>query len=311
MKIWCLLDSGGWGRDLCQAAQARGLAAELFSMQPSAIERMQAGDYAFLRLAQDATRLAHEKQFLCAIHERGVKMIPDLTTCEVYEDKLKQSDMYADWLPETSILTTKMDAYVHLEQVSYPFLSKSRTGSASRNVRIITDRKAAELEIEFAFGPGLDAPHRLGEQVQRGYLLWQELLPGNDYDYRVVIVGRYLMCLKRFNKPGTLFASGSGINEPAILGDIEVQEVLEIADRFFSFHGIRFGGIDLVKDYRKECDTWDTWRILETTLGWSQKAYERCQFVVKWPDAYDVERRYFGKDIWTVLLNEIEAGVFA
>jgi len=242
-----------------------------------------------------------------ALHElmaaSGYTMIIGSEDTRMYEDKLAQSKAYADWMPPTLVIEDRETALDAVESIDLPFVSKSRTGSASRNVRLITTREQARAEVEAAFGLGLEAPHKLGELVQKGYLIWQAFCPGNAYDYRVCKIGRPIMLLRRGNRDDLPFASGSGKTEAVVKFDAETKAVYDAADEFFQHIGTSWCGIDMVKDHRGK------WRVLETTIGWSQTAYTDCTFFgggpyIKWRPP----RR--GGEMWELVCDEIEAGVF-
>jgi hypothetical protein len=292
MNLFCLDDRGGWGRELEKEAKTRGWNVRLFT----------AADYSFvdngivfMRMAQEADRLAIEKPIMSELSKRNTILIPDIKSGLMYEDKYQQSLAYNKWMPTTCVIDDRNTAENLMGKLSYPFLSKSRTGSASRNVRMIYNADEARQEIDAAFGTGLSAPHKMGELTQRGYLIWQKFLPDNKYDYRVVATGGQIMVLQRWNRKDVPFASGSGINNPADWSP-EVEEVVKFSRSFLDEEKILWTGLDLVCDKEAE-----SWRILETTLGWSAAAYANCQY-------YGTP--YFGKDIWKVLCNEIEKGVF-
>jgi biotin carboxylase len=273
VKMYCLDDRGGWGQELQKEALSRGWSSHLFT---SADYEFVENGIAFMRLAQESDRLALEKPVMSELHKRGVYLIPK-------------------WMPETHVINDRITAESVIDKMPFPFISKSRTGSASRNIRIIRSSHEARVEVEAAFGDGISAPHKMGEINQRGYLIWQEFLQGNQYDYRIVATGKQIMVLQRWNRKDTPFASGSGINNPAEWS-AEVQEVIEVSKKFLAEEKILWAGLDLVQNK----DTKE-WKILEITLGWSAAAYAKCQY-------YGTP--YFGKDIWKVLCNEIEKGVF-
>jgi glutathione synthase/RimK-type ligase-like ATP-grasp enzyme len=250
--------------------------------------------YAFIRVNQGGERLVNE----LALHERlagaGYSMIIGSEDTRMYEDKVAQSKAYASWLPPTLVLEDREDALAAVEDIDLPFVSKSRTGSASRNVRLITTRAQARAEIEAAFGRGLEAPHKLGELVQKGYLIWQSFCPGNAYDYRVCKIGRRIMILRRYNRDDVPFASGSGKTEAVTALNAETSEVYDFAAKFFEAIGTNWCGIDVVRGR-------GGWRLLETTIGWSQKAYADCTF-------FNSRRK--GAEMWELVCDEVEAGVF-
>jgi glutathione synthase/RimK-type ligase-like ATP-grasp enzyme len=292
MKLFCLDDRGNWGRELAKESSSRGWKSELFSADNNS--NVQDG-IAFMRLAQEAERLAIEKSLMRSLHDRGILLIPDLKSGLMYEDKYEQSISYNKWMPVTFVITDPQTAEQCINSLMFPFVSKSRTGSSSRNVRLIQNHDEAMREIEAAFGNGLSAPHSLGELVQSNYLIWQEFLQENKYDYRVVATGKKIMVLQRWNRRTSPFASGSGINNPAPWSD-EVESVIEFSKRFLEEENILWCGLDVIQN-----KSTNEWKLLETTLGWSAHAYINCQY-------YGTP--YLGKDMWKVLCNEIEEGVF-
>lgn len=294
MNLRCLNDAGGWGKQLLIEAVSRGWNASLLD-NPAMVEP---GDYVFMRLSQERQRLSHEKLLLLLLQDHGAITIPSCKHGLLYEDKLEQTLAFKKWMPTTWVCTNKREALAALSEVTFPLVSKSRTGSASVNVRLLSNRDEAEREIRRAFSPyGLRTSHRLGEDVQRGYLIWQQFLDGNPHDYRVVSTGRQMMALKRFNRPDLPFASGSGNHAPVTKVDAEVEQVLETSRRFFEEEKAPWCGLDLVRDPDS-----GEWKILETTLGWKQSAYSECVYF---------GTNYRGADIWKVLCDEIFYGTFS
>lgn len=47
-------------------------------------------------------------------------------------------------------------------------------------------------------------------ELHKNYILFQEFLPGNDFDHRIVVIGNRAFGFKRFNRPNDFRASGSG-----------------------------------------------------------------------------------------------------
>lgn len=298
MKLWCYnVDHGRWAELLHAEALRQGVEAYLFT-KPD--DRMRKGDYVFMRIPQWQPELDHGKAVASHLHARGLILIPDYFTCVSYEDKEIQTIAYGDWMPQTYLLRrdwTVREAVTTADGLGYPFISKSREASSSVNVRLITSQEDAVREYELAMGEGIVTKIGKGRTgLQKDYLIWQKFCKNNPGDLRACINGRHLLLLERDNRPGAPFASGSGKNRP-VNNPTEFQHgALAKAQEFFSFHGLKWNGIDLVFDY----DTQE-WKVLETTLGWSQSAYADCEyFGTQWR----------GEDIWKVLLHEIQEGVF-
>jgi glutathione synthase/RimK-type ligase-like ATP-grasp enzyme len=303
--IWCYTgDHGRWAQQVETIAVSKGLVARLFNDKIDYNE-VEPGDYAFMRVPQWEPELSVGKTVARGMRRAGAIMIPDFVTIEAYEDKFLQAELYGWALPLTYVLRGRINrATIEscINHLTLPFLSKSRQGSASANVRLIETAEQAHRELDVVAASGL--PIKVGNGrtgLQLGVVLWQKLIPGNACDYRVCVIGDHLMMLQRHNVPGTPFASGSGINNP-VNEPTEFQlGALKAARKFFDAHDLKWCGIDLVYDYEGE-----KWMVLETTLGWSQKAYEECVF-------FDRQLRpteYRGRDIFHLLADSIVAGVF-
>lgn len=298
MKLWCYgVDKGNWGQSIAHAAKLRGIDASVFH---NLSDNIKAGDYVFMRIPQWEPECSFAKKIAGELSKRGCIMIPDMETIWCYEDKVMQSRLYGEWLPKTFVLD-KQDSWEEAEAIAdilgYPFLSKSKEASASANVRIIRTKQEANNEFDKAMTTGIDikvGKGRIDKQI--GYLIWQRFCPNNQSDYRVVITGRHMMMLQRDNKPGTPFASGSGVNRPVNEIGPKEKAVLDKARAFFDKFDLRWNGIDLVYDSADQ-----DWKVLETTLGWSQSAYQDCQYF---------GTHYKGEDMFELFVNELQQGVF-
>lgn len=293
-EILAIDDVGRWGRAIVSEASCRGWSARLIN---SADEIKSNNAILFARISQDAKKREREIPIIKKAADIGVIMIPNIDLLLEYESKILQTQRYKEWMPETDYITSAYDAALILGKHGYPFVSKSSTGSASCNVRLIHNETEGVDEIKKAFSDdGLKASHGLGEKAQKGYLIWQRLLAGNDYDYRACIVGDKIMLLRRGNRKDVPFASGSGITEPIRELNDETESVLEFAYMFFRKFKMGWCGIDIVKDYDKK-----EWRMLETTIGWKQSAYSDCVFF----DRFGNDMSARGKDIWKVFCDYI------
>ena len=68
-------------------------------------------------------------------------------------------------------------------------------------------RPAAEYLFANRFPP---MPHPTFWMPQKNYALFQEFLPGNEFDTRVTVIGDRAFAFRRFNRPNDFRASGSG-----------------------------------------------------------------------------------------------------
>ena len=151
--------------------------------------------------------------------------------------------------PRTWIFWRKADARAWCEQAEYPVVAKLSGGAGSTNVRLIRSVSEARAYVEECFsGSGVVArpplpagagarvwarakratkraaqalPYVLADRFpalpdqtywmpHKNYALFQEFLPGNEFDTRVTVVGERAFAFRRLNRPGDFRASGSG-----------------------------------------------------------------------------------------------------
>jgi len=300
MTLWCYIgDPAGWGRALYKQAIEDGISARLFSEYS---REMRPDDYAFFRIPQWESECSAAKKLATSLHNHGLILIPDHFTCLSYEDKLKQAQAYSSWMPSTALFARNCHpagANQWSADVGFPFVSKSKEGSASVNVRLVKTVEEMEREWDATMhGDGINIRVNAGHTgKQREYLIWQQFMPGNVCDYRVCINGKHLLMLQRDNAHGSPFASGSGRNRPVNEPTNHQTAALLKAQEFFDTYNLKWGGIDLVYDHDLQ-----EWVLLEMTLGWSLKPYENC--------VYFGTGAWRGKDIWKVLVHGIKNGVF-
>lgn len=291
MKLWAFDDTQGWGRALIDAAKADG------HFEPILFEDMQQPDegYLFFHMHHHPqVRMRHKYMMGHFALNPKLKLIPDYRSAMLYDNKLEQARALSRWMPRTYIFTTPGSARRFIDSVPFfPFISKTSEGASSHNVRFVQAYEEAKLEIKYAFSD-LGIVGRYGGR-QRGYLIWQEFIEGNDHDIRVLAIGRQRLMLKRFNRTDRPMASGSGKNTPINVLDDEAKSALEFANQFFGEEKQAWSGIDLVRGADGR------WYVLECTVGWTLSGYNECVFV-------GTQRK--GTAVWQVLLEEIRAGVF-
>lgn len=152
--------------------------------------------------------------------------------------------------PKTWIFWNREKAIAWANQARYPIILKLAPGASSNNVRLIKDAQEAASVIKRMFKEGIypaDIHCRknmilqshelflkaflsrlekacrmvfLKEQpyisrgwqwrLEKNYVYFQEFVPDNSFDTRVVVVGERIFAFRRFNRPGDFRASGSG-----------------------------------------------------------------------------------------------------
>jgi hypothetical protein len=299
-SLWCYDDVHNWGKSLATAAQAGGLDAHLFE-EP----REPHDGYVFMHMHHHPqTRLAHKRMMSLMSYEPSLTLIPSYRASVLFDDKLEQARQFSNWLPRTRVFYTPGSAYRWLQQPDiYPFLSKSMEGTNSYNVRLIENFDQAKLEVRQSFSD-VGVKTKYG-QTQRGYLLWQDIVPDSDgMDMRVLAIGSKRLIIKRHARGKTLL-SVSAIAEPIIALNDEILSCLATANRFFFNENLRWGTADFV--YNR---TAKQWVFLEYSVNSVIHSFFECSMIDCSRETPTLDGNKCGKDIWDTLVNEIKTGEF-
>lgn len=209
------------------------------------------------------------KQFLFSLQQAGKIVFPEFNSSWHFDDKIGQKylleSINAPHIP-SYVFFTKKDALSWVDNAIFPKVFKLRGGSGSSNVKLIKEKKEARKLVAIAFGRGFSQFDRInhlqfkinnfmvgredilgvGKGIYRlffgnkfsscrprekGYVYFQDFMAGNEYDTRVVVIGKRAIAEKRFVRKNDFRASGSGdYNFENI--DIEIIELaFEISNR--------------------------------------------------------------------------------
>jgi glutathione synthase/RimK-type ligase-like ATP-grasp enzyme len=297
VKIWCLNDQpfDRTGAEVAKAARERGHLAEMFCHA----HEVSTPGYGFMRLAQYAPRAAYDKQVAHELAPR-LKMIQDRDQIDLYEDKIGQVKKWPGWLPQTMYFQSAGEAEAFADKTAYPFVSKSREGSSSHNVRILQTRDDAQAEIEAVFrGKGLPVMAGPLAHTQRGYVLWQRFIP-HQVTWRVTIIGTKIHIYKRFCYPDKNVAAPAKVvpTEAVFQRTRQIEDLEDFSRDFFHQAGTKWCAIDVVWEEEES-----EWWLLETSLAWARgdDAAGNAPF---FDSPYSLLEQHY------LLIREIEAGVF-
>ena len=246
------------------------------------------------------------QQLLYSLEQAGMTVFPDFKTGWHFDDKLGQKyllEAIGAPLVPTFAFYSKSDAIKWFEQTTFPKVFKLRGGAGSANVKLIKSKSAAISLANKAFGRGFAGYDRLGNLTEilrkfsikkasstdvlksirrlfmstefarihgseRGYMLFQEFIPNNNFDIRVVVIGKKAFALKRMVRKGDFRASGSGYIK---------YEKSEIDERCVKI------GFDVSEKLGANCvaydfvfDTQDNPLIVEINYGFAHEAYFDC-----------------------------------
>jgi len=275
MKIAIHKSSWGFSQDWIFFCQKRGIEYKVVNCYDSDIINQLADCDVLMwnhhhSIAKDAL---FAKQLLFAIWQAGKKVFPDFYTNWHFDDKVGQKyllEAIGAPIAPTWVFYDKQEALNWTKTATFPKVFKLRVGAGSSNVKLVRSRKEAIKIIKKAFSKGISSYNKwndlrehlrkfrwnfkdiieLAKSIrrlivstvfsntigpQKGYVLFQEFIEGNQYDIRVVVIGQKAFAIKRLVRPNDFRASGSGrilyekheIDERCVMIAFETTEKLK------------------------------------------------------------------------------------
>lgn len=196
----------------------------------------------------DPKSLVAAKPILYALEHAGFKVFPNFRTNWYFDDKLGQKyllELLGIQFVKTWVFYNKKDAIDWTKNAIFPKVFKLRGGAGSANVKLVKNARQARQCITKAFGTGFsnyDCLRNLKESIRKwrlgltdiadllkgfarlvvkpkyakvigresGYVYFQDFIPGNEYDIRIVVIGNKAFAIKRIVRKNDFRASGSG-----------------------------------------------------------------------------------------------------
>ncbi len=155
----------------------------------------------------------------------GKACYPSAAEAVLYENKCLEayiSDISGIPYARTWISHSKEDALGMLAKARYPLVSKVNQSSGSMGVELVPTPRKARRVVRQAFsrnGRGVHVPW----YRQKNYVYFQEFVPNDGYDLRVILVGNWAFGYYRKVLKGDFRASG--------MGDVEKRDLPEEAIR--------------------------------------------------------------------------------
>lgn len=246
------------------------------------------------------------RQLLASVEAAGKVTFPNHATTWHFDDKVGQKYLLeavgAPVVP-SHVYYTKKEALAAIQNASFPLVFKLRGGAGARNVMLVKTRAQAVSMIQKSFGKGFrqyDAIGGVKEQIRKlklgkakpidvakavahiaypinlekskgreaGYFYYQEFLPGNDSDIRVIVIGDKAFAIKRMVRENDFRASGSGniIFDPGKIDMRCVKIAFDVSARLKT----QCTAYDFV------FDTENNPLIVEISYGFAHKAYDSC-----------------------------------
>jgi hypothetical protein len=214
--------------------------------------------------------LAKSIVFTC--YQLGLKFFPDFNTSWHFDDKAAQKyllEMSGTPFVPTWVFYNKNEATIWAKSTSYPKVFKLKGGAGAQNVVLVRNENQCIKLINKAFGRGFSNYDAIGSLKERwrkyqlglvgfyevikgvlrlfekppytkvkgrdyGYVYFQEFIPNNDSDIRIIVIGDKAFGIKRMVRENDFRASGSGsiIFEKAQIDERCVQLAFGLTQKF-------------------------------------------------------------------------------
>ncbi len=246
------------------------------------------------------------KQILFALEHAGIKVYPNFNTAWHFDDKVAQKyllEAIGAPLAPSYVFYDKIKALEWAKNTTYPKVWKLKGGAGSSNVKLVKSKGEAIKLINKAFGRGFAQFDRWGHFKERinkfksgrdsllgvakgfgrlfittefakqqgrdkGYIYFQEFIPENKFDIRVIVVDNKAFAVKRMVRENDFRASGSG-NPRYNIEEIDLKCV-EIAYAINKKIKAQSIGFDFVFDKNKNP------MIVELGYGFAIEFYDPC-----------------------------------
>jgi glutathione synthase/RimK-type ligase-like ATP-grasp enzyme len=189
------------------------------------------------------------KALLFSLEQTGMIVFPDFKTNWHFDDKVGQKYLLERLAPDcfvpTYVFYSEKEAVDWSSVTTFPKVFKLRGGAGSQNVSLVRTRIEALQIISKAFGKGISSydamgslkerwrKYRLGKAAffdvlkglirlvhqpeyartrgnERGYVYFQDFIPDNDSDTRIIVIDGKAFGIKRKVRENDFRASGSG-----------------------------------------------------------------------------------------------------
>ena len=247
------------------------------------------------------------KQLIYSLEAMGLKVFPDFHTTWHFDDKVGQKyllEAIGAPLVPSYVFYDKKEAVEWVNQTTFPKVFKLRGGAGSANVQLVPAKKDAIRLVNRAFGKGFPQFNRRGNLKERirkykegkdtlwgvckgigrlfiptelakmvgpekGYVYFQDFIPNNTFDIRIIIVANKAFAIKRLTRKNDFRASGSGMiiyNKEEI--DEQCVKIAFIVNEKIKSQSIAF-------DFVFDAD--NNPMIVEISYGFIKEVYDPCE----------------------------------
>jgi hypothetical protein len=248
------------------------------------------------------------RQLTCALERMGKRVFPDSNTGWTFDDKISQLYLLKAIdcpVVPSYVFYEEEEALEWINSTTFPKVFKLKGGAGSVNVKLVRSKSAALALAKKAFGKGFPSydrvalfkdnilkmrtrpgagtviaslkafgrifiPTKLERYTpwERGYLYFQDFIPDNEYDTRLIVIGNRCFGLRRYNRQNDFRASGSGnfgYNE-----EFFDRRCIRLAFETSKKLNVQSMAYDFIMDERNEP------LMVEMSYCFSYEAYEHC-----------------------------------
>jgi len=213
------------------------------------------------------------RQLIFSVEAMDIKVFPSFKTCWHFDDKVGQKylleSINAPLVP-SFVFYDSSSALRWIEYTDFPKVFKLRGGAGAQNVQLVNSKAQAQKLVKKAFASGfplVSSWSGLKQQVwvlkrdknykafvqfieasfsllmpqkqfkllpsQKGYLYFQDFIPENKFDDRIVVIGSRAIAVRRYNRKNDFRASGSGVKsyDPEQFNKDAIRTAFGISDK--------------------------------------------------------------------------------
>lgn len=241
------------------------------------------------------------RSILNVAKDMGLKVFPDFNTSWHYDDKIAQMYLLQSIsapIPKSWVFSSEEVCNFWLEKhIEFPLIAKLKCGAGSHNVKMIKSRSDARTYVKKMFNKGISSSpnvlfkassnlksakdwksivariKRIPEFIQtltrakrfgreKDYCYFQEFVPNNGFDLKIVVIGDKVSFIARDVRPGDFRASGGGsvYFDKSLVPDNVIKNAFETSDKL----GFQCMGYDYVVDKNS-----NEGKIVEISYGFS------------------------------------------
>jgi len=246
------------------------------------------------------------QKLLFALEQSGKIVFPNFRTAWHFDDKVGQKyllELTGCQLVNSYVFYDEVEALKWIHETEFPKVFKLRGGAGSSNVQLVENTFKAENLIKKAFRSGFSQINPLANLKERfrlyqlgntscfdlfkgivrfvyptkfvktagkerGYVYFQDFIPNNDSDIRVIVINNKAFAIKRMVRKNDFRASGSGniLYQKELFEVNTIQLAFELADKIQG-QSVAF---DFVYDKMEP-------KVVEVSYGFSKEGYDNCE----------------------------------